>query len=152
MPGTSTWFKPSTSLCVDWVSETIQTVYPVLNCDKWAVELKQSEFGKRYKLFNSRSRANEFIEKSDNDRGRPQCASGRTRFVSTPVTERTHTFTVEFYKKVHSSDPYDDDNFLGEHEYEVFDCREFNRGHEELIEMASGEGSGGSLKVRTRSL
>lgn len=152
MPGTSTWFKPSTSLCIDWETETVQTVHPVLDCEKWAVELKRPEAGERYKLFNGLSRANDFIDSSNNDKGRPQCVDGRTRIVTTPVTSRNQTFTVEYYRKVHSSDRYDDDYFLGEHEYEVFDCRHFNREPEEEIEMASGEGSGGALRVRTRTL
>lgn len=151
MPGTSTWYKPSTSLCIE--GDTLQTVQPrIARCDEWAVELKNREFGKNYALFTSLSRANKKAE-SDNAIGKPICIRGKYQYARKDLQYSDLTYTAEFYKRTNSDDKYDNKYFLGEHEYPVLDCFFFERRNEgefdnREFEHAGGEFSGGSNKIQ----
>ena len=142
MPGTSTWYKPSNSLCVD--GDKIATVQPRLHCQEWAVELDNNKYGRDYEFFTNLSQAKRKAEGS-NGRGQPICIYGQYKHASTPLNSSNSIYTTEFYQKVSGGDRYDNDHFLGEHDYPVLDCVFFDRRDEGVFIETSGEFSGGSL-------
>ena len=116
MPGTSTWFSPS-SLCLE--GNTLNTVNPVEVCTEWTLDLKNTSFGKKTKTFTNKSMANR-AEDSSNAKGKLYCTDSFYKEVSTPLnwTEegcvlwgvKTESNSVKTFKYESQADRYADDS------------------------------------------
>jgi hypothetical protein len=78
MPGTNTWFKPSTSLCLN--GKNIQTVRPVQFCTEWSVKMKNGTTVN----FTNKSLADAKADTKDAS-GDAVCSAADNRIVSVPV-------------------------------------------------------------------
>ena len=82
MPGTSTWYNASNSLCLD--GNTLQTVHPDEDCYEWKVELQTSEYGKKYATFTNLSMARRKAD-GKNGRGKPICIGADYDYIVVPL-------------------------------------------------------------------
>ena len=71
MPGTSTWFKPSTSLCIN--GDTVQTVGPIKVCTLWSAK-KDGDV----KTFTSKHKAEDYGNNV-------KCVDSVSKVYSTPI-------------------------------------------------------------------
>ena len=118
LPGTSTSYKPNSSLCID--GDVVRTTRPKLKCELFRVPLRTREFGEKFADFR-RERDAERKAKSDNGRGKYECIKGEHYYPSIPISydeftctlwevERHDSHRPEQFKSKRRAEDYADEN------------------------------------------